>query len=83
MAELHGVFAVTIYGDKIRVSHYGNWNEIIQRWDLLDLIQKRADLEANRYKLVKYFCVRSWEDPEWNLSRYRSLDTLKMEEENV
>lgn len=71
--ELHGIFAVTIYGDRIRVSHYGTWDEVIIRWDALDQYQRSG---MNPWKLIKFFCVRSWTDPDWNLSRYRSLDTI-------
>jgi len=77
MQDLHGVFGVTIYGDKVRVSHYGAWDEAQVRWDLLDQM-----LRLGYYHLLKYVCVRAWDDPQWNTARYRSLDTVYDEGEN-
>jgi hypothetical protein len=71
--DLHAVFAVTIYGDKIRVSHYGKWEAVITAWDVVDCILKS---DWNLYPLLKYVCVRSWGDPQWNTARYRSMDTV-------
>lgn len=68
--DLHGVFATTIYGDKVRVNHYTNWNDAVSlhtslQYSCLDL-----------FKLVKFFSVRAWDDPEWNQSRFVPLTTL-------
>jgi len=71
--ELHAVFAVTVYGDKIRVTHYESWDKAINVWDWLDGEIKFADLWKG---FIKYVCVRSWNDPEWNQSRYRTFGTV-------
>ena len=77
--ELHGVFATTIFGDRIRVSHYGPWGEIIDRWNLLD--RQREAFTPNG--LVKFYEVRSWTDDGYMLSRYVSLDTLIEEDSKL
>jgi hypothetical protein len=70
--ELHAVFAYTIYGDKIRVSHYTNWDKAISSWDFLDDCRRNGGL----FPIIKWFSVRSWTDPDWNTCRYRSMPTL-------
>lgn len=71
--DLHGVFAYTIYGDKVRVSHYSNWDDAQREWDLVDKM-------LTWYPLIKWLCVRSWDDPAWNTARYRSLETIGNQE---
>lgn len=71
--ELHAVFAVTIYGDRIRVTHYSNWGDAIKLWNYFDT-ENRV---SGTFGIVKYFAVRAWNDPDWNLSRYRSMRTLR------
>lgn len=75
MHDLHGVFAYTVFGDRIRVSHYESWGEAIDRWNWLDQLQRSA---FNGYKSVSFFCVRSWDDPDWNTARYRSLESVRI-----
>lgn len=62
--DLHGVFAVTIYGDRIRVMHYMDWGNAIGNWDWYEK-------NKNWWPIIKFFCVRSWDDPDWNTARYR------------
>lgn len=73
--NLHGVFAYTIFGDRIRVAHYTDWDSAIEKWDTLDTKRRAGDVS-----FVKFFAVRSWADPDWNTSRFRSMDTLLMEQ---
>jgi hypothetical protein len=71
MDDLHGIFAHTIYGDNIRVAHYMGWGKAIDEWDLLD-----RGIKAGFYPLLKFVCVRSFDDPQWNTARYRSMETV-------
>ena len=72
--ELHGVFAYTIFGDRIRVTHYTDWRSAIDDFTALDTAKRIVGICPT----IKHFCVRSWDDPQWNQARYRSMDSVNL-----
>jgi hypothetical protein len=78
MHELHGVFAHTIYGDKIRVTNYADWDKAQASWSAIDWA-----IGAGMFPLLKFAFVRAWDDPNCNTARFVSIETVAKESANA
>lgn len=66
MTDRHAVFAVTETLRKVRITEPDAWGRTIDTWTLCDDARRDGDIRYVGSEPIRYYAVRSMDDPEWN-----------------